>query len=145
MSLSLLRKITIAFVVIGLLDSIYLSWIKLSNQEAICAGIGNCDVVNTSEYSEIAGIPIAIFGAGFYLLILFLTVFEKRTSFWKENSPLFVFGLSLGGITYSGYLTYIELVVINAICPFCVLSAVAVTVIFILSIFRLKKKLGELG
>lgn len=144
MSPSILRKIIIGFVVVGLLDSIYLSWIKLANREAICAGIGNCDVVNTSEYSEIGGIPIAIFGTGFYLFILGLIFFEKWTSFWREYSPLFVFGLSLGGIIYSGYLTYIELEVINAICPFCVLSAVAITFIFILSIFRLKQKFGEL-
>jgi len=144
MSSALFRKITIGSSVIGLLDSIYLSWIKITNQEALCAGIGNCDVVNTSEYSEIVGIPIAILGAGFYLIILILVLVENGTLFWKENSPLFVFGLSFGGMIYSGYLTYIELVVINAICPYCVLSALAIIVIFILSIFRLKQKLGEL-
>jgi uncharacterized membrane protein len=144
LSPSLLRKTTLVLIVIGLLDSIYLSWIKLTNQEAYCAGIGDCDVVNTSEYSEIAGIPIAILGTSFYFLMLILVIIEGRTHFWKNNSPLFVFGLSLGGTIYSGYLTYIEMAVIYAICPYCVLSAVATLFIFILSMFRLKQGLGEL-
>jgi uncharacterized membrane protein len=143
LSSSLLRSISLISTIIGLLDSIYLSWIKLANQEAICAGIGDCDVVNTSEFSEFGGIPIAVFGAGFYTIILVLLMIEERSIFWQNNSQLFVFGLSLGGTIYSGYLTYLEIAVIHAICPFCVLSAIAMLVIFILSLIRLKQGLGE--
>ncbi len=64
MSDKMLRSIAFVTTFVGLLDSIYLSYIKLSHNEAFCAGIGDCDVVNTSPYSEIAGIPIALLGAG---------------------------------------------------------------------------------
>ena len=46
---------------IGLADSVYLSWLKLASKEC---GVGACDFVNASRYSEIGGIPIALFGGG---------------------------------------------------------------------------------
>lgn len=139
---SSLRTISIVLSAIGLVDSIYLTWIKLAGQEVICAGVGGCDVVNTSRYSEVGGIPIALIGSGAYLFILLLLLLEDRSSFLQENSALYVFGLSLVGTLYSFYLTYLEIAVINAICPYCVLSAIVISVIFILSIFRLRQGFG---
>jgi uncharacterized membrane protein len=135
----MLRTLVVIFSIIGLLDSVYLSWIKLANREAMCAGIGGCDVVNTSQYSEIGGVPIALIGAGGFLVILFLLLFESRQSFWQENAGIYIFGLSLIGTIYSSYLTYLEIAVIKEICPFCVLSALAMFAIFVLSIFRLRQ------
>lgn len=134
-----LRILSAICSIIGLLDSIYLSWIKLANLESMCAGIGGCDVVNTSQYSEIRGVPIALIGAGGFLLILFLLLIESRSGFLQENAGIYVFGLSLIGTIYSGYLTYLEIAVIKEICPFCVLSALAMFAIFVLSIFRLRQ------
>ena len=125
------------------MDSLYLTWIKLSNQEAVCSGVGSCDVVNTSEYATLGGIPIALFGAGAYLVLLFLLLFEERFESLKENGPLLLFGLSLAGVLYSAYLTYIELFVIYAICPYCVLSAVVMLLIFVLSWLRLRQAWSE--
>jgi uncharacterized membrane protein len=133
------RTLSILFSIIGLIDSVYLSWIKLANQESMCAGIGGCDVVNTSQYSEIGGIPIALIGAGGFLSILVMLLIESRPGFWQENVGIYVFGLSLIGTIYSGYLTYLEIAVIKEICPFCVLSALAMLAIFVLSISRLRQ------
>lgn len=141
-STSMLRRIMVIFTVIGLLDSIYLSWIKLANQETMCAGIGDCEVVNSSKYSEIGGIPIAVIGAVAYIFILLFLLIENRNLFWRENSLIYVFGFSLIGTIYSGYLTYLEIAVIHAICPFCVISAIAILIIFIISIFRLRQGVG---
>lgn len=141
MSSSLLRNISIGAAIIGFLDSVYLTWIKLSNQEAVCSGVGGCEKVNTSAYSEIAGIPIALLGAGAYVIILILFIVENRSRFWEENSPLYIFGVSLIGVLYSGYLTYIEIAIIHAICPYCVLSAITILIIFVISIYRLRQAL----
>ena len=141
MSDKMLRSIAFVTACVGLLDSIYLSYIKLSHNEAFCAGIGDCDVVNTSPYSELAGIPIALLGAGVYVALVILLIFEERTGLRKNNSLLIFFGLTLVGLLYSAYLTYIEVAVINAICPFCVLSAVAMLVLFVVSILRLRQQL----
>ncbi len=139
----MLRNIAIALASIGLVDSIYLTWIKLANQEAVCAGIGSCEVVNSSEYATLAGIPIALFGAGAFLTILIFVLFETQNQFLEENSLMLVFGLSLAGVLYSAYLTYIELFVLNAICPFCVLSAVSLLGLLVVAGIRLRQEWSE--
>ncbi len=126
---------------IGLFDAIYLTWIKLSHNETQCApGLGDCFTVNTSRYSEIYGIPIAIFGMATYVLIIGILLFEPRVKFLKENGTLALFGISLIGVLYSIYLSYLEEFVLHAWCPYCILSAIAITIIFVISIIRLKKE-----
>jgi uncharacterized membrane protein len=126
--------------VIGLVDSLYLLWIKLANDKAYCIpGIGDCWTVNTSKYSSIFGIPVSVFGIIGYGLILCVLLFETRLPFLQKNGLNILFGLTLFGMMYSFYLSYIELFVIYAICPFCVISAVAMIILFILTIVRLVK------
>jgi uncharacterized membrane protein len=138
-----LRNIAIALASIGLADSVYLTWIKFANQEALCSGIGSCEVVNSSQYAVVAGIPIALFGALAFLAILIALVFESRVNFLQENGLILVFGLSLAGVLYSVYLTYIELFVIKAICPFCVLSALCLLGLLYVSTMRLRNQWRE--
>lgn len=132
-----LRKASIILSILGLADSIYLTWIKLANATAACAGIGECESVNNSPYAEIAGIPIALLGAGAYLAMIFFLVIEPQAKFWQENSPLVVFGLSLVGVLYSAYLTYVEIAILHAICPYCVISAILLVALLGISVVRL--------
>jgi uncharacterized membrane protein len=132
-----LRIYSIILACLGLVDALYLTYVKVSHTFALCGPLGDCESVNTSRYSEIAGIPISILGAAAYFLILLLLVMEPRASFWKSNGPLMVFGVSLVGVLYSAYLTYIEISVLKAICPYCVVSAGILVLLLILSIFRL--------
>lgn len=124
---------------IGIIDSTYLLIYKLSKNNAMCLGNGDCATVNASRYSEIYGIPVSLLGILAYLAILALLIFEYRNIFTKENSNLLVFGISLVGVIFSAYLTYIEYFVIFAVCPFCILSAIVITLLFIISIFKLFK------
>lgn len=132
------KYIYIGLSVLGLLDSIYLSWLKLTNNTAMCANIGDCDAVNSSVYAEIYGIPIAILGALAYLMIIGVVLFGERI--FGESDGLILFGLSLVGFLYSAYLTYIEVAVIHAICPYCVVSALLISTIFVLSIIDLSTR-----
>lgn len=134
-----LRITSIVFACIGLLDSLYLTWVKVTNRYAFCGPLGDCESVNASPYSEIVGIPIAIFGAGAYVLIILILLLETRGSIWKEYGGYLILGISLVGTLYSIYLTYLEIAVIHAICPYCVVSAVVIIMLFILSIIRLVK------
>jgi uncharacterized membrane protein len=122
---------------IGLLDALYLSWSKLANQQVICGTYKGCETVNSSPYAEIGGIPIALLGAGAYIVILALLYMEGRGEFWQENGPLAIFVVSLAGTLYSAYLTYLEIAVIHAVCLYCVTSAIAMTVVFALTTLRL--------
>jgi uncharacterized membrane protein len=132
-----LRWISAGLALLGVLDSAYLTWIKLANTRAFCSAVGDCDAVNSSAYSQVFGIPIALLGLGAYLAIVGLLWLEDRLPVLAEYGPLAVFGLALTGTLYSAYLTYVEFFVIYAVCPYCVVSALLITGIFILSIVRL--------
>ncbi|MHC1785030.1 MAG: vitamin K epoxide reductase family protein [Anaerolineaceae bacterium] len=124
--------------VVGLVDSLYLLWEKISQNQALCLpGLGDCWTVNNSKYSELFGIPVALLGAASYLAILVVLLLENKSSFFRNFSSLAVFGMSLVGTLFSAYLTYLELFVINAICPFCVVSAVVMLAVLILTSVRL--------
>ncbi len=131
--------ISIGASLIGLIDSIYLTWIKLADKTAACSNIGDCESVNNSQYSEIAGIPIALLGAGAFLTIFLLLALEKRLPDQSTSLRMGVFGLSLTGTLYSVYLTYLEIAVLRAICPFCVVSAISIFVLLIVGVIRLKE------
>ncbi|MCX8024397.1 MAG: vitamin K epoxide reductase family protein [Thermanaerothrix sp.] len=125
---------------IGLIDSLYLTWVKISHTEAQCLpGIGNCDIVNNSRYAEIMGIPIAALGAAAYLTILLVLWVGWWRHSLEEFSSLALFGLTLAGTGYSGYLTYLEFAIIKAICPFCLLSAIVMGLLFVIATARLFK------
>ncbi|MBM3123198.1 MAG: vitamin K epoxide reductase family protein, partial [Chloroflexi bacterium] len=111
---------------------------KVTNNLAACGPIGDCESVNSSRYAEIAGIPVALLGALGYLAVLAFLVAECWLPRQIENLHLAVFGIALIGTLYSAYLTYIEVAVLRAVCPYCVISAVAMTAIFIISILRLR-------
>lgn len=124
--------------IIGLLDSAYLSYIKLANASIYCTpGLGHCDVVNASRWSLMWGIPIAVFGVVGYATILLLVTFGNRSKTLAPYVDLMLFGISLTGFLFSLYLTLIEIFVLKTICQWCVLSALMMTAIFILSITRL--------
>lgn len=131
----------VAFIaaIVGAVDSAYLTWIKLSHNEAACTpGFGDCYTVNTSRYAEIYGIPVAIFGLAAYLFMIALLLTESKILFLRENGSMILFGVSLIGVLYSAYLSYLEEFVLHAWCPYCILSGLAMLAIFIASIIRLK-------
>ncbi len=136
--MKLYNKIFLVVTLIGLVDALYLSYIKLSHTTAACLpGVGNCEVVNTSVYSQVFGIPIAYFGALAYLALLGIVLLEARVPFLEENANYMLFTITLVGVLYSAYLTYLEIDVIRAICPFCVVSAIAMLILFALCVMRL--------
>jgi uncharacterized membrane protein len=104
----------------------------------MCVGNGGCSIVNQSVYSEIYGIPVAVFGIFGNLAIMAMLILEKKASdFFKKNATMLTFGLTLIGFLFTLYLIYLELFVIKAICPFCVTSQISMTILFILSVIRL--------
>jgi uncharacterized membrane protein len=131
-----LRRWEMIFALIGLIVSLYLTYIKVFPSAPFCFGVGDCEAVNTSVYSAIRGIPIAIFGALAYITLLACLLLESRLPLLNEWGPIAEFGLALAGTLYSAYLTYIEVAVLFKICPYCVTSAVMMTLIFFISVFR---------
>ena len=118
---------------IGFLLSVYLTYLHYTEgQSAFCSVGSDCDVVRQSSYSSILGIPVALLGAVGYACIFWFTF----VSMARKVRWVLLYTISLAGFVFSAYLTYLELFVINAICPYCVASALIMTAIFILIAMR---------
>lgn len=139
MSALWLRRISIILAILGLGVAGYLTWAYYVHANIICLTGNQCDAVRNSPYSEIQGMPVALVGLLGYLAILAVLVSEETSMGAAIPAPMIVFGLSLVGLLYSGYLTYLELFVINAICSWCVVSAVLMLIIFIIAVVRVTR------
>lgn len=136
-----LYRSSAALAVVGLLVSIYMTIYKITDNNAMCLGSGDCATVNASRYAEVNGVPVAVVGILGYAAILGVLFMEKRgMEYFKQNAPLLTFGLALTGFLFTLWLVYVEFALIKAFCPFCVTSQVAMTLIFILSVIRLVKQ-----
>ena len=114
---------------VGLLMSVYLLLYKL-----VC-GTGACEAVQTSEHAILLGLPVAGWGVAWYAAVFVLAFLSVQQAYQEATWPArLIFLLAAGGVAFSGYLTYLELFVINAICRWCVASAVVTLLIFILAV-----------
>ena len=106
--------------------------VEIMDQIPQCVGGGGgCAAVEHSSYSRIAGVHVATLGLTGYLLLL-------GASIWRgDNARIAAFTLSLFGFGFSLYLTYLELWEILAICQWCAMSAIAMTMIFMVNSCRL--------
>jgi len=126
-----LSSLTILGAVAGLSVSGYLTGAHYADVAPVCAGGGDgCRRVQSSPYAELAGVPVALLGAGGYAAILL------AASLRGEGARLAAAGLSIAGLGFSGYLTYVELVIIEAVCQWCVVSAALMAVLAALSVAR---------
>jgi uncharacterized membrane protein len=132
-------RATLALVIVGLLVSIYMTIYKVTSNDSMCLGSGDCSTVNASIYSEVNGIPVAAIGILGYVAIFGVLLFENRNSFFRQNGTLLIFGMALTGFIFTVWLIYVEIALLKAICPFCVTSQVAMTLIFIMAVIRLIK------
>lgn len=101
------------------------------------AGGTGCKTVANSSYSHLLGINVAIFGIVGYVLLLITALLRG------DGARMAGFLIALGGFGFSVYLTYLELFVIDAICQWCVASAVLMTVLFGLNAVRMVAYVGK--
>jgi uncharacterized membrane protein len=122
----------------GLAVSIYLLTVHLGWWSAVCLGVGDCELVNTSRFSEFLGVPVALWGMGAYVALIALSVAVMRNVYaeWARRG---LFAVAAIGVAFSLYLTSIEVFVLYEICPWCVLSAILVTLIAVLAAFELRE------
>jgi uncharacterized membrane protein len=135
-----LIQITLAFTILGLLVSIYMTIYKITSNDNMCVGSHDCSVVNASKYSEVNGIPVAVVGAVGYTTLLGILWLGHKPGFFKDNGSMIFFGVSLIGFFFTLWLIYVEITLIKAYCPFCITSQISMTLIFILSVIRVVRQ-----
>jgi uncharacterized membrane protein len=125
----------------GVAIATYLTLYKTGVIGELACSVGSCETVNTSKWSIFMRLPVAAWGLGFYVLLLAVTLagVQERWSASLIVSRVLL-GLTLWGVLFSGWLTYLELFVIHAICIWCVTSAVLVTVMCIISILEYREQ-----
>lgn len=119
---------------VGLADSIYLTVHHYTAEPVPCSILEGCEQVLTSSYAEIAGIPLAMFGAAAYFVafsLAILAAFGDRRM-WR------LFGIHATIMAaVSAYLVYVQAALIGAFCQFCLLSAITSLLLFVLFIVSL--------
>ena len=126
-----LRLAAIALAVLGLGVAGYLTYVHYEGARPVCGLGGDCEKVQTSEWSKLAGIPVALLGLLAYVTIL-ASLLVRR-----EEALIAATLTALVGFGFSAYLTYRELFSIDAICPWCVTSAVLLTLLSVVTVTRL--------
>ena len=121
-----LRRVMLVLAVVGVGVATYLTYIHYAGIKPACTAGQSCAKVQTSVWSKVDGVPVALLGLIGYVLILGTLLAPDR-----EESRLATLGLTLVGVGFSGYLTYRELFSIHAICEWCVSSAVILTLLLI--------------
>ena len=141
-----MKRMVVALILVlaffGLADSVYLTQHKLSGTPLLCniQNLSGCNVVASSQYSQVFGIPLSEFGILFYSVLFVLAALEIVIFDRLLRRALQV--ISLVGVISSVYFTLIQVFIIDAFCIYCIASAVITLFIFILAslIEPLKKR-----
>ncbi len=104
---------------------------------ACIAGGGGCETVAESAYADLVGINVAVIGIVGYVLLLVAALLRG------DGARIGGFALALTGFGFSVYLTYLELFVIDAICQWCLISAILMTILFGLNSVRMLRYTGR--
>jgi uncharacterized membrane protein len=132
MSARALRTTLLVLTLLGVGVASYLTYIHYAGIKPLCGrNGGGCELVQTSQYSKLAGVPVALIG-----LIGYVAILASLLAPESESSRLAVMGLTVGGFGFSAYLTGRELFSIHHVCEWCLSSAVIITVLMCLSIWR---------
>jgi uncharacterized membrane protein len=110
--------------------SAYLVWTRWSGVPLLCS-TGGCETVQSSSYAEVLGVPVALLGLGAYLLIAATTLVRSA------EAAVAGAALALTGVAFSAYLLVVQLVVIEAVCQWCVANDVVVSLVAAAALLRL--------
>ena len=117
--------------VLGIALAGYLTYVHYADVSPLCLASGGCETVQSSAYAKLAGIPVALLGlVGYALILASLAVPGERG---RSLTAL----LALAGFGFSAYLTNRELFTLDAICQWCVASALLMTALAVLAVVRL--------
>src|SRR3990167_2650070 len=118
----------------GAFVSLYLWLYKIGGIGTLACGSGGCATVQLSPYSRFLGVDVGLIGLVGYLVLLTVALVSLQPRWAEARWPgMVLLGLSSGAGLFTSYLKYLEFFVIEAICRWCVVSAVLIALIFVLS------------
>jgi uncharacterized membrane protein len=109
----------------------YLLWVRETVANLICA-TGGCETVQSSQYSEIMGTPVALLGLACYVALLVTALLRS------ENARLLHTALALTAAVFSTYLLFVQVELSGAVCQWCLASDGIVSGLAILALLRMR-------
>ncbi len=126
---------------LGLAVSAYLAYVEITQTAAVCGPVGECNAVQSSDYARVFGIPVAVLGIVNYLAILGLWIVQRTVSGkWRRWTGWALLLVTAFGVLFSIYLTLLELFVIDAVCIWCLSSAVITTSLLLVVVWQLARR-----
>ncbi len=133
------RQTIVVLALVGLLVATYLWLYKIGVIGVLQCGTGGCEAVQASRYAELFGVPVAFVGVAGYALLLGVGLVGIQPAFATDRRVALVLAaLATAGFAFALYLTAIELLVLHAICRWCVASAVIISAIWVLALDGLR-------
>ena len=118
----------------GLFVALYLTLYKLGYIGTLACAVGSCEKVQTSRWATFIGFPVGAWGVAYYFGVLVVALVGLHPSLSERISvSQLLVGMTGTGVVFSLWLTYLELFVIDAICLWCVISAILATLLFVLA------------
>jgi uncharacterized membrane protein len=133
---AVLRAVLVALSLAGAAVSAYVLYARWTDGGLVCS-TGGCETVQSSEYSQIIGVPVAAFGlAGYLVLGALATARDPR-------ARTAVAALALAAVGFGGYLLVVQLTVIDAVCDWCLASDAISSLIAVVALARLLRPDGR--
>ena len=121
--------------VAGMGVAAYLTYAHWADKVVACGGLGRCETVQQSEYSTIAGVPVALLGGLAAAALLAIALGRLGgLPLAVEWASMAALGLTTASVAFAAYLTYIELFVLEAICLYCLALASIFTASWLISL-----------
>ena len=135
MSDRVLRAALVALSLAGAAVSAYVLYGRFTDAGLVCS-TGGCETVQSSEYSQILGVPVAALGLAGYLVIGALAIARD------PRARTGVAALALAAVGFGGYLLVVQLGVIDAVCDWCLASDAISSLIAVVALARLLRPDG---
>jgi uncharacterized membrane protein len=130
----------------GLFVSLYLWLHKIGVVGTMVCGTGGCETVQSSPESLFLGVEVALIGVLGYALLLGVAVAGTMPARVDARGPALLLTLLSGGaLLFTLRLKYLEFFVIGAVCQWCVVSAVIILLVFLLSALDLRRVRGAMA
>ena len=130
---------------VGIAIAGYLTIVHFRESLLVCSGISDCETVQTSQYAEILGIPVALLGLLCFVALFGLAVVRIIQPERADIVTMIMFVMVVGSIGFYIYLTYLELFVIDAICQWCVASSLVMIGMLVTESILLRRVLSIPG
>jgi uncharacterized membrane protein len=138
----IIRIAAAVIAIVGLGDSVYLTVHHYTDEPVPCSIIAGCETVLTSSYAEIAGIPLAAFGAAAYFTAFSLAILAL---YGNRRAWMLFGGLTVIMAAFSCWLIYVQAVLVKAFCQFCLLSALTTFLLLVLFLISLVVRPSQPG